>query len=71
LKHLFPILYGKEHFRIAKTILINKIISGEITIPDLKLNYRAIVIKTAWHWYKNIHVDQWNQRYKINPPMDT
>ena len=47
--------------RIAKTILNSKRTSGEINIPDLKQYYRAIVLKTAWYWYSDRQVEQWNR----------
>jgi hypothetical protein len=57
-------IWNNNKPRIAKTLLKDKRASGGITMPDLKLYYRAIVIKKkkkTWYWYNDRKVDQWQR----------
>ena len=60
-KTIAKFIWKNKRSRISREIMKKNVKEGGLEVPDLKLYYKAVVIKTIWYWLRDRREDQWNR----------
>ena len=65
-QNLFKFVLKHKRHQISKANLRKKNGAGGIRLSELRLDYKATVIKTVWYWHKNRKMEQ-HRKPRIKP----
>ena len=60
-KTITKLIWKNKRSRISREIMGKNVKEGGLAVLDLKLYYKAVVIKTIWDWLRDRREDQWNR----------